>query len=52
MPEVLPHSALAPTAVFSAPLELSANELVPTDLEAELPRGMSPAFDGLTVRID
>ena len=22
------------------------------DLEAELPRGVSPAFDGLTVRID
>jgi phosphoribosyl 1,2-cyclic phosphate phosphodiesterase len=22
------------------------------DLEAELPRGISPAFDGLTVRID
>ena len=22
------------------------------DLEAELPRGVSPAFDGLTIRID
>ena len=22
------------------------------DLEAELPRGISPAFDGLTVRVD